>query len=148
MKHTAFSVMSEMNIMQITVSSFLLRMHLNPLPLFLERAKHYLNKPSTSCQSQRYTQHCKFERVAQWLINTKKFCKTSKSKALTTQRRWAEVLWFLLTTFKIVQVLRCRQQYICYAQRSKTFIERKKRPQRVVAFEKPLQRKISCCGCF
>ena len=46
MKHAAFSVMSEMNIMRITVSSFRLRMRLNSLPVFLERAKHYLNKPS------------------------------------------------------------------------------------------------------
>ena len=45
-------------------------------------------------------QHWKFERVAQWLINTKKFCKTSQCKELNTQRRRAEVLWFLLTTLK------------------------------------------------
>jgi len=42
--------------------------------------------------------------------------------------------------------MRCA--YICYAQRSKTHIERKKRPQRVVALEKQLQREIACCGCF
>jgi hypothetical protein len=114
MKHKAFSVMSEMNIMQIKVSSFLLRMRLNSLPVFLERAKHYLNMPSTSCQPQRYTQHWKFERVTQRLINTKKFCKTSHSKALTTERRRTEVLWFLLRTLKEkVQVLRCRQEYTC-----------------------------------
>jgi len=43
MKHAVFSVMSEMNIMQIAVSSFLLRMRLNSLPVFLERATRYLN---------------------------------------------------------------------------------------------------------
>jgi len=38
--------------------------------------------------------------------------------------------------------------YIYYAQRSKTHIKRKKRPQRVVALEKQPQREIACCGCF
>jgi len=37
---------------------------------------------------------------------------------------------------------------ICYAQRSKTLIERKKWLQRVVALEKQLQREIACCGSF
>jgi len=37
---------------------------------------------------------------------------------------------------------------ICYAQRSKTLIERKKRPQHVVALEKQLQCEIVCCDCF
>ena len=37
---------------------------------------------------------------------------------------------------------------ICYAQKSKTPIERNKRPQRVVALQKQLQRGIACCGCF
>jgi len=30
----------------------------------------------------------------------------------------------------------------------KTFIERKKGPQRVVALEKQLPHEIACCGCF
>jgi len=38
--------------------------------------------------------------------------------------------------------------YLCLAQRSKTLIEQKKRPQRVVTLEKQSQREISCCGCF
>ena len=38
--------------------------------------------------------------------------------------------------------------YICYAQRSKTLIGRKKWPQRVVALEKELQREMSCFWVF
>jgi hypothetical protein len=39
-------------------------------------------------------------------------------------------------------------KYMCYAQRSKTLIGRKKRPQRVLALEEQPQREMSCCGCF
>jgi hypothetical protein len=46
MKHTAFSIMSEMNKIKITVASNLWSMRQISLPVFLERAKHYLNKPN------------------------------------------------------------------------------------------------------
>jgi len=39
-------------------------------------------------------------------------------------------------------------RYTCYTQRSKTLIERKNWPHRVVALQKEPQREIACCGCF
>ena len=57
---------------------------------------------------------------------------------------WLGNIFFILISTYFCRVVLC----ICYAQRSKKLIERKKWPQRVVALEKQLQREIGRCGCF
>jgi len=63
---------------------------------------------------------------------------------------WKEavVAWFEALLRYLSERLEETTPRMCYAQRSKTLTERKKRPQRVVALEKQLQREIACCGSF
>jgi len=42
----------------------------------------------------------------------------------------------------------CASVVYMLSSKSKTLIEQKKRPQRVVALQKHPQSEISCCGCF